>query len=150
MTNNGLEVVHQLALQRLNNDFAYYLDHNHVELLTDLFTKDAYYRHGIRESRGRDEIRQLFIERATSGKRLARHVISGLRLDSNGEHSATGNSVVVTWAANGSLPVAGTVPHLVADFTDEYHLCDDARWRINKREIERIFVAPGNQGPIGS
>jgi len=76
-------------------------------------------------------------------------VISGLRLEKTSEKSAVGCSVVVTWAENGSIPIAGAEPHLVADFNDQYEKGLDEYWRISRREITRIFVGHQNTGPVG-
>ena len=62
---------------------------------------------------------------------------------------ATGSSVCITFAADAAPPVVPASVHLVADFFDEYVRCADGRWRISKREIERIFVDPSNSGPVG-
>jgi len=144
-----LSVEDQLALQRLNADFAWYLDHLKTAELVALFTDDAYYRHGARVSEGRAAIEALFSNRAAGGDRVARHVISGLRLDGLDDGRACGSSVVVTWAADGSIPVAGSDPWLVADFDDIYRKDAAGCWRIERREITRIFVARDNTGPVG-
>lgn len=140
----------ELTLRRLNADFCYYLDHNDTADLVDLFTADARYTHGQRLSVGRDAINELFDKRNESGNRTARHMQSGLRFEIIDETSATGNSVCMTFAADGKPPIATAMPHLVADFIDEYKLCTDGRWRISRRHIERIFTDPQNEGPIGA
>lgn len=140
----------ELALRRLNADFCYYLDHRETDRLVDLFTADARYSHGERLSEGRDAIAALFGKRNSSGTRTARHLQSGLRIDVKDRISATGNSVCATFAADELPPVPNASPHLVADFEDEYEYCDDGRWRISQRHIERIFLHPGNEGPIGA
>ncbi|MCB1638218.1 MAG: hypothetical protein KDI15_05165, partial [Thiothrix sp.] len=76
-------------------------------------------------------------------------MISGLRLARLDAERATGCSVVTTWAANGVIPINHAEPHLVADFDDTYIRGADGRWRIERREISRIFVAQDNTGPVG-
>jgi len=138
------------AIRDLNSDFCYYLDHGDTHRLVDLFTADAKYTHGDRSSVGLDAINELFSRRNASGTRTARHMQTGLRLTIIDEDSATGNSVCLTFAANEQPPVAAAMPHLVADFIDEYRRCADGRWRISRRHIERIFTDPHNEGPIDS
>lgn len=150
MSSPLLSIEDQLALQQLNADFAYYLDHHQVTPLIALFTEQAYYRHGTRITEGRDAIETLFRQRAASGLRVARHSISGLRLQRVDEITATGCSVVVTWAADGTVPIHDAAPYLVADFNDRYSKEVDGIWRIERREISRIFVARNNTGPIGN
>lgn len=140
----------ELALRQLNADFCYHLDHNDTARLVDLFTQDAEYSHGARMSVGRDAIDALFSQRNSSGTRTARHMQSGLRFEITSDNSAKGNSVCMTFAADQQPPIAATMPHLVADFVDNYRLCADDRWRICRRHIERIFVDPDNEGPVGT
>jgi hypothetical protein len=140
----------RLALTELNGDFCYFLDHGLVDELIDLFCEDARYSHGERLSTGRDEVRRLFAGRRGATNRTSRHIQSGLRLQVIDRFRARGQSVCLTFAANARPPVSPAVPYLVADFKDEYRLCDDSRWRIAKRHIERIFVAEENTGPEGT
>ena len=140
----------ELAIRALNADFCFFLDHDEIPQLADLFTDDALYTHGSRESHGREAILELFMTRSTAGTRTSRHLQSGLRLQINSETSAAGQSACMTFGADQSPPISSTEPHLIADFVDEYRHCTDGRWRFSRRHIERIFVAPDNQGPIGS
>ena len=140
----------ELAIRAVNADFCFFLDHDEISQLADLFTDDALYTHGSRESHGRSAILELFAARGSAGTRTSRHLQSGLRLQIDSETSATGQSVCMTFGADQSAPIPSTEPHLIADFVDEYRHCADGRWRISRRHIERIFVAPSNQGPIGS
>ncbi len=55
----------------------------------------------------------------------------------------------MTFACDDSPPVSPASPHLVADFIDEYICSSNGQWLINKRHIERIFVAADNIGPVG-
>jgi len=137
----------RLAIEDLNTAFTRYLDHNQVAELVDLFTADALYTHGTRESRGRPAIAALFGARG-SRVRTARHLYSGLSLDIEDSSHARGRCVCMTFAFDGPPPVRSTIPHLVADFEDRYLLCNDGRWRFAERHIERIFEAPDNPGPV--
>ena len=136
----------RLALEDLNADFTYYLDHGHVDALVELFCEDAKYSHGSRHSDGRAEIAALFRERARAA-RTSRHIYSGLRLAIASATEASGTSVCLTFAADGPPPHPAT-PLLVADFDDRYVLCPDGRWRFLERHIRRIFVDPANPGPV--
>jgi ketosteroid isomerase-like protein len=138
----------RLALEALNADFAYFLDHNDVDALVDLFCEDALYTHGTRRSEGRAQIDALFRRRGADRVRTARHLYSGLRLDISSRESATGTSVCLTFAADGPPPHPPK-PLLVADFSDVYALCEDGRWRFRARHIERIFVDPAHPDPVG-
>lgn len=138
------------SIEVLNKQFCYFLDRCMNAELLDLFTDDAYYRHGSRISRGREEIAAVFAIRVSGSPRTARHVQTGLLIDFHGDGIARGSSCCVTFAADSVPPIVGTQPLLVADFDDDYRKCSDGRWRIERREIERIFVAEGNSGPVAS
>lgn len=140
----------ELEIRALNADFCFFLDHNKVSQLADLFTEDAFYTHASRESLGRKAIFELFTTRSAKGTRTSRHFQSALRLQIDSETSAAGQSVCMTFGADQCAPISNTAPHLIADFIDQYRHCTDGRWRFSRRHIERIFVAPGNQGPMGS
>ncbi len=137
------------ALEDLNTAFTHHLDHGNIDALVDLFTEDALYTHGRRRSEGRTEIAALFRERTAAGPRTARHLYSALKLDIVSRTQAGGTSVCMTFAQNGLPPLAPAVPILVADFVDAYVRCDDDRWRIRRRHIERIFVDHENSRPVG-
>lgn len=138
----------RVAIEDLNTAFTYHLDHNEVEPLVALFTDDVIYTHGSRRSVGREAVRALFAGRRDAGIRTARHVYSGLQVIIDAPDRARGTSVCVTFAYDGPPPVRGTIPHLVADFTDTYVRGGDGRWRIAERRIDRIFEAPDNPGPV--
>lgn len=147
---NVLDSLHiRLALQDLNNEFGYLLDHNDIDRLVDLFTDDAVYTHGIRRSKGRAEIRAVFESRTAAGPRTSRHLATGLILQIESESAARGSSVCLTFAVDGIPPITPATPFLVADFVDQYRLCADGRWRFLAREIHRVFAAEGNSGPAG-
>jgi len=139
----------RLAIEDLNTDFCHYLDHGEVDKLVALFTIDANYSHGTRLSVGSAQIRHLFTRRANGGVRTARHIYSGLKVSFISPTVATGHSVCMTFANNSRPPISPASPFLVADFSDEYVREPDGRWLIAKRHIERIFVDPENNGPIG-
>ncbi len=139
----------RLALEELNTNFCFYLDHGKIDQLLELFTEDATYIHGSRRSAGRAEIATVFARRGEAGPRTARHLYSGLRLQIQSPDQASGSSVCMTFASQGEAPLVPALPHLVADFLDEYVRGADGVWRIRMRRIDRIFVAADNPGPVG-
>jgi hypothetical protein len=138
----------RLALEELNTNFCFFLDHGQIDKLLLLFTADAHYSHGTRVSRGRNEIATVFARRSEAGPRTARHMYSGLQVQTHSADRATGTSVCMTFACDGQAPIVPATPYLVADFIDEYTRESDGVWRIASRHIERIFVADGNKGPV--
>ena len=130
----------RLALEDLNAAFTHHLDHGDIPALVDLFTADALYTNGTRESRGRPAIEELFRQRVAKGPRTSRHIYSGLRFEIESEREATGTSVCLSFAADG-LPPLPAKPFLVGDFVDRYRRGDDGRWRIAERRIQRVFTS---------
>ena len=139
----------RLAIEALNADFCHFLDCNMIEELIELFTEEARYSHGLRFSRGRGEIRKIFVGRTSGRGRTSRHMQTGLNITLLSAEKAKGKSVCMTFAHDGPPPISPAAPYLVADFIDEYQFCEDGRWRIKKRHIERIFTASDNKGPEG-
>ena len=137
----------RLAIEALNTDFCIHLDHGDIDALVALFTADAFYAHGQRVSVGRNAIRALFDQRASAGIRTSRHMYSGLKTKLAGDR-ASGLSVCMTFAQDAAAPIVPAIPYLVADFVDEYQLCEDGQWRIAKRQINRIFMDASNAGPV--
>ncbi len=135
-------------IERLNADYIHYIDRNRVEELVGLFSPDAYYTHGTRESRGHDALRRLFRLRLADEPRVTRHLQTGLRIDFTSADAADGASACLVFAANGTPPFQTVAPSLVADFTDTYERTGDGRWLIRTRRIDRIFEAPGGK-PFG-
>ena len=139
----------RLALEELNNNFCFFLDHGQIDQLLQLFTENARYSHGARVSVGREEIATVFERRKEAGARTARHMYSGLQVQLHSATRATGTSVCMTFACEGDAPIVPAIPYLVADFIDEYERDPDGTWRFCTRHIERIFVAADNKGPVG-
>ena len=137
---NDTRLAIRLALEDLNAAFTHHLDHGDIPALVDLFTADALYTNGARESRGRAAIEALFRQRVAKGPRTSRHIYSGLRLTIESDRDATGTSVCLSFAADG-LPPLPAKPFLVGDFVDRYRREDDGRWRIAERRIERVFTS---------
>ncbi len=139
----------RVSIEDLNTAFTHHLDHNEIDELLDLFVEDVYYTHGERVSRGKAQLAEVFQRRAAGGPRTSRHMYSGLRLQIDDAHHARGTSVCMTFGQNGVPPIEPAIPTLVADFDDVYVRCEDGKWRFKERHIHRIFVDPGNSGPLG-
>ena len=137
---NDSRLAIRLALEDLNAAFTHHLDHGDIPALVDLFTADALYANGPRESRGRAAIETLFRQRVAKGPRTSRHIYSGLRLMIESDREATGTSVCVSFAADG-LPPLPAKPFLVADFVDRYRREDDDQWRFAERHIHGVFTS---------
>ncbi|WP_432828612.1 nuclear transport factor 2 family protein [Dactylosporangium sp. CA-092794] len=123
-------------------DWAYYIDHDDVDALMDLFTADARYVAGSASLHGKDEIAARYRARTRFGARSTRHVYSGLRLTEVTAASVRATSTWTCYAANEPAPVQRAAVYLVADFIDRLTYCDDATWRIAERTIVEVFREP--------
>lgn len=139
----------RVALEDLNTAFCYHLDHDEVDQLLELFTDDVFYTHGPRRTNGKAELEQVFRRRTASSPRTSRHLYSGLKLDIESATRARGTSVCMTFAQNGTAPLAPAIPILVADFVDVYAHGVDGRWRFQEKHIHRIFVDSLASSPVG-
>lgn len=129
----------RLALRELNDAFAHGLDCNDVDFFLSIFTDDVKYRNGERRLNGRAEMEPFFRARADAG-RISRHFWSGLRLTFISDDEVSGRSNWMTFAGEGPLPLASTLPFVVSDVRDLYRRQSDASWRIAEREIASVFV----------
>jgi ketosteroid isomerase-like protein len=124
------------------SDWAWYIDHDGIDELMDLFTEDARYLAGNVRLSGRDEIAQRYRARTRYGARSTRHVYSGLRLTEVTPTAVRATSTWVCYAANAAAPVQSAAVYLVADFIDRLSYCADGRWRLAERRIVDVFREP--------
>ena len=143
----------RVAIEALNAEFAYRIDHGLGDTVAELFTTDGVYGRSTGErSVGRDAIRQAYSLRAVQGPRTARHLFTNLRLSHEAPDLVHGTTILLLFAEDGSPP--GTAqPLVVADYEDSYTLEADGQWRYRSRLIHTLFVDPsGKRGnlPLGS
>jgi len=135
----------RLAIAALNDDFGRLLDHGDVPGFVALFTEDVVYSNGPRVLNGHAEMTDFFTARAAAG-RVSRHLYSGLAIAFDGPDRATGQSVWLTFAGDGALPITPAEPFLVADATDVYRRGPEG-WRIAERRIAPVFRSGSIAGP---
>jgi SnoaL-like domain len=129
----------RLAIEELNAEFAYLIDHERSELVADLFTIDGSYGRSTGErSVGRDAIRRAYAARMSKGPRTARHIFTNLRLKFESSARASGTCIMTLFAEDG-IPPHAAEPFLVADYDDVYVLCEDT-WRYAARTITWLFM----------
>jgi len=129
----------RLAIEELNAEFAYLIDHEQSERVADLFTVDGSYGRSTGErSVGRDAIRRAYASRKAKGPRTARHIFTNLRLKFEARDRATGTCIMTLFAEDG-VPPHVAEPFLVADYNDVYVLFED-NWRYSARTITWLFM----------
>lgn len=143
----------RLAIEALNAEFAYRIDHGQGDTVAELFTADGCYGRSTGErSAGRDAIRRAYGLRAAQGPRTARHLFTNLRLQHQAPDLVHGTTILLLFAEDGPPPRTAQ-PLVVADYEDIYALEADGQWRYRSRIIHTLFVHPsGKRGnlPLGS
>jgi hypothetical protein len=129
----------RLAIEELNAEFAYLIDHEQSQRVADLFTIDGSYGRATGErSVGREAIRRAYAARQAKGPRTARHIFTNLRLSFEARVRARGSCIMTLFAEDG-MPPHVAEPFLVADYDDVYVLEQD-NWRYASRTITWLFM----------
>ena len=88
---------------------------------------------------GHAAIQAYYASRRARGPRVARHVVSNVRVTHAGKDEVRCNSIVLLFAADG-VPVLPTAPPiLIADVIDDCQRQRDGEWRFRSRHIDTIF-----------
>jgi SnoaL-like domain len=133
------QLLARLAIEELNAEFAYLIDHEQSERVADLFMVDGSYGRSTGErSVGRDAIRRAYASRKAKGPRTARHIFTNLRLVFEARDRAIGTCIMTLFAEDG-VPPHVAEPFLVADYNDVYVLYED-KWRYSARTITWLFM----------
>jgi hypothetical protein len=138
----------RMAIEELNAEFAYLIDHDQSEHVANLFTVDGSYGRATGErSVGRNAIRAAYASRRSKGHRTARHIFTNLRLQFDADERARGTSIMTLFAEDG-MPPHPAEPFLVGDYDDVYLLCGDT-WRYESRTITWLFMRrDGKTSPL--
>jgi hypothetical protein len=127
-------------LTQLNNAFAYFLDHDQLDAMIELFTPDAHFDRAGAVHRGHEEIRQVMGSRP---KLTARHQLTNFHFFDVTDDSAEG--VVCAMVYHGPPRDNGTPSEYQLDasrlmeFRDTY-TCTAQGWRIASRAGTPILV----------
>jgi hypothetical protein len=144
MTDDTITIRHEL--EALNVEFWYRVDHRRGEGVAELFTDDGVYSVPRGQNVGRAAIAASYVERAARGPRVARHVLSNLRVTVESSTRARGVSILTLWARDGEAPMPIAFPVSVSDVKDEYSRVEDGTWRIRHLHVTPAFV--GDEPPV--
>lgn len=132
----------RLEIEALIAEFAYRIDHNLADTVSELFTADGWYgRAGSGRATGHAEIDDAYRRRADSGERIVRHVFTNLRLTMRSDDDADGVCILTLYGGNGPGPHPAE-PILIQDYADTYRRVA-SRWLFASREARKIFARPG-------
>lgn len=135
------------AIEAINAEFAWLIDHRDGAGVESLFTADGVYDMSNHVFRGRDEIKGFYDARKSRGRRAARHVFSNLHLILEGADRAIGTTILTLYACDGDPPYP-TQAILIADYNDVYVRDDARRWRYESRVLVPVFGGvPALAGP---
>ena len=139
----------RLAIEELNAEFAWLIDHDQSDKVADLFTESGSYGRSTGErSVGRPAIREAYAARKAHGPRTARHIFTNLRLVHESPARILGTVILTLFAQDGPPPHVAE-PFLVADYEDVYALCEAGRWRYESRTVTWLFVrSDGKLSPL--
>jgi hypothetical protein len=126
------------AIEAINAEFAWLIDHCDGAGAERLFTTDGVYDMSNRVFRGRNEIKGFYDARKSRGRRAARHVFSNLHLTMEGPDRATGTTILTLYACDGDPPYP-TQAILIADYNDVYVREGARQWRYESRVIVPVF-----------
>lgn len=126
------------AIEALNAEFAWLIDHRDGVGVADLFTAGGVYDMSNRLYRGHTEITGFYDSRKARGRRAARHVFTNLRLQPESPARATGTVILTLYAYDGEPPYP-TAAILIADYNDVYVREPDGQWRYEYRTIVPVF-----------
>lgn len=149
-----MDALIRVQIEALIAEFAWLIDRGDSSKVADLFTEDGRYgRSTGQASVGRDAIRAAYGARLARGPRTSRHVYTNLRLESVAPKRVRGSCILTLFAEDGVPPLPAD-PLLVADYDDEYVLCDDGQWRFQSRIVSWIFTSEatkrGGGLPLGT
>ena len=127
------------AVDALNAEFAWLIDHRDGEGVPDLFTEDGVYDLGWEQVfAGRSEIKYFYTSRKARGQRTARHVFSNLRVTMESETVARCVVILTLYAYDGAPPYP-TNALMIADYEDVCAKGADGVWRYRSRVIKPAF-----------
>ena len=147
------QLLARLAIESLNAEFAYRIDHDLSDTVADLFVEDGTYGiAGAGVSAGREAIREAYRLRKARGPRTARHIFTNLRLEFDSETQARGTTIMLLFAEDGAPPHPAE-PLEVSDFVDVYVRGADGAWRYQSRTATIFFKHRSGKGgvlPLGA
>lgn len=125
-------------------EHAWLVDTNQADKLADLYTEDGRMLGIGPDKIGREAIRAYGKGRAGMTNRLARHVISNLRIVREAPDRVRSYHMVTLFRADGpEIPPAD--PIAVGDIHEIHVLEADGRWRIKERRLELAFESEAHK-----
>ena len=120
-------------------DYWHNVDHHWGADAHLLYTEDATFSTSERTRTGREAIRRFYSDRLSRGERIARHVITNLRVTARSNQQAEAESILLLYAADG-VPVLPSEPAImIADVKESFLHQPDGTWLCASRAIHALF-----------
>jgi len=130
----------QLEISRLLAEFWHDVDNNWGASAHQYFTTDAVFTTSIGRTRqGLEAIREFYDSRQARGPRVARHLVSNLRVERRSTDEAIAHWILVLYANDGEPVLPSEPPIMVADVVDECRRQPDGSWKFASRTITALF-----------
>ena len=129
----------RLEIESALIDYWHNVDHHWGANAHLFYTEDASFSTSERTRTGREAIRQFYGGRQSRGERIARHVITNLRVMAQSNQRAEAESILLLYAADG-VPVLQSEPAImIADVKETFLRQPDGAWLCTSRAIRALF-----------
>jgi hypothetical protein len=127
------------ALTTLEVNYWYEVDHNWGRNARAFYTPQGVFAIGNKTMAGPDAIADFYRWRESRGERVARHVVTNLRLGASQGARAKLECIMLLYAADGR-PVLPSLPAImIADVVSDCERDDDGKWRFVSHRLMPIF-----------
>jgi len=133
------------ALADLETDYWYDVDHNWGRTAHEFYKADGVFAIGDKLMTGPEEVRAFYSWREGRGERVARHLISNVRVRRADEKSAKLECIMSLYAADGAPVLESRPAIMIADVVSECVLDQDGRWRYASHVLRPLFM--GGEAP---
>lgn len=125
------------AIEALSTEYSWLIDHGYADQAAELFTDDAVLSAGGTDVSGISDIRRHLEQRARNREIRSRHVVSNIRLLSEGSGQVRGTSIMSIYR---SIVESGRPQLIIGDVEDLYRRGADGRWRLAQRKLAPTFL----------
>jgi hypothetical protein len=127
------------ALTALEVDYWYEVDHNWGRNARAFYTAEGVFAIGDKTMNGPDAVAEFYRWRESRGERVARHVVTNLRLSASQGMRAKLECIMLLYAADGR-PVLPSLPAImIADIVSDCERDADGKWRFVSHRLIPVF-----------
>ena len=127
----------------LEIDYWFNVDHHWGRNAQEFYVPDGLFAIGDSSMKGRKAVQEFYSWRESRGARVARHVVSNLRVRVHDSQSARLDCILHLYAADGAPILESRAAIMVADIESECVLAD-GQWLFARHLVKPLFV--GGEG----